>query len=133
MEPAGDLECVPVEKPHGDPTPEQDHRCNDEERREQAHRELRRPVRHVGATARVVADEPPAGRSQLQQDDRDQGEPDEDVPRHERVHPEQHGRDLDGDGSEQKHSHGCRQALVAVRVHLLPYLSGTVMGPGRRR
>ena len=119
MEPPRDLERVPMEEPHGDPAREQNHRRHDEERRQQAHRELWRSVRHIGATARVVPGEPPAGRGQLQDDHRDQREPDEDVPRHERVHPEEHGRDLDDDGSKQQHSHGCRQALVSVGVHLL--------------
>jgi hypothetical protein len=119
MEPAGDLERVPMEKSHGDPAPEQNHRRHDEERREQAHRRLWGPVGHVGATARVVANEAPSGGRQLQDDHRDQGEPDKDMPRHERVHPEQNGRHLHDDGSKQKHSHRCRQALVSVGIHLL--------------
>jgi hypothetical protein len=120
VEPAGELERVPMEEPHGDPTPEQNHRRHDEERREQAHREFRGPVRHIGATARVVADEaPPCGR-QLQDDRGDQGEADEDVPRHERVHAEQDGRDLDEDRSEQKHPYGRRQAPVSSGIHVWP-------------
>ncbi len=119
VEPAGDLERVPVEEPHGDPTPEQHDRRHDEERREQTHRQLRLSMHHIGVFVRVVPNEAPAGGRQLQDDHRDQGEPDEHVPRHERVHPEQHGRDLDDDGSKQKHSHRCRQALVPVGVQLL--------------
>jgi hypothetical protein len=120
VEPASDLQRLAVEEPHRDSAAEQNHRRHDEERRQQAHRELRRTVRHVGAAARVVADEPPAGRRQLQDDHRDQSEPDEDVPRHERVHPEQDGGDLDDDRGEQEHSHGGGEALVSVGVHLVP-------------
>jgi len=100
MEPAGDLECVSVEQPHRDSAAEQNDGRHDEERREQAHRRLGRPVRHIGATARVVADEAPAGGRELQDDQRDQGDPDEDMPRHERVHAEQHTGDLEEDRSE---------------------------------
>ena len=100
MEPAGDLECVSVEQPHADSAAEQNDRRHDQERREQAHRRLRRPVRHIGATARVVADEAPAGGRELQDDQRDQGDPDEDMPRHERVHAEQDSGDLEEDRSE---------------------------------
>jgi hypothetical protein len=132
VEPAGELERLPVEEPHRDAAAEQGDRRHDEERREQAHRELRRPVFHVGRTLRVVADESPAGRGELQDDHRYQGEPDEDVPRHERVHAEQHGPDLDRDRNEHEHSHGRRQPLVSVGIHS-PHLSGTVTGPGRRR
>jgi hypothetical protein len=133
VEPAGDLEPMSVQEAHGDPTAEQNNRRHDEQRRKHAHRQLRRPVCDIGAVARVVPREPPARGRELQQDDRDQGEPDEHVPRHERVHPEQDGRDLDDDGDEQEHSRRRRQALVPVGVHLLPHLSGTVIGPGRRR
>ena len=132
VEPAGYVERVPVEEPHGDPAPEQDDRRHDEERRQQAHGQLWWPVRHVGAAPGVVPHEPPARGRQLQDDHRDQSDPDEDVPRHERVHAEQHGPDLDGDGDEQEHSHRRRQALVPVGIHS-PHLSGTVIGPGTRR
>ena len=132
MEPPGDLERVPMEEPHRDPAPEQNHRRHDQERREQAHRELRRSVRHVGATARVVANEaPPRGR-QLQNHHRDQGEPDEDMPRHERVHPEQNSRDLDDDGSKQQHSTAAVRRSFR-RGSFAVYLSGTETAPGNRR
>jgi hypothetical protein len=133
VKPAGDLERLAVKKAHRDTAAEQNDGRHDEERREHTHGRLRRPVRHVGAAARVVPDEPPAGGRELQQDDGDESEPDEDVPRHERVHSEQNGRDLDRDRSEQKHSHRRRQALVSVRVQSPPHLSGTVIGPGTRR
>lgn len=129
MEPTGDLERMPVEKSHGDSTSEQHHCGHDEQRREQPHRQLWRPVRHVRTSARVVAGESPARCRELQQDHRDQGEPDEDVPRHERVHSEQDRGDLDEDRHEQEHSYGRRQALVSIGVHL----RGTVTGPGTRR
>ena len=117
MEPAGDLEGVPVQEPHRHPAPEQHHRGDDEKRREQAHRQLWRPVRHVRAAARVVPDEPPARRRELQHDRRDQGQPDEDVPRHERVHTEKDGRDLENHRSEQEHSNRRGETLVSVGVH----------------
>jgi hypothetical protein len=120
MEPARELERVPMEEPHGDPTPEQNDGRHYEERGEQTHRELRGPVRDIGATACVVAGEAPSRGRQLQHDRRDQGEADEDVPRHERVHPEQNGRNLDEDRSEQKHSHRRRQAPISVGIHELP-------------
>jgi hypothetical protein len=119
MEPARDLECGSVEKPHRDSAAEENDGRHDEERREQAHRRLWRPVSHIGPTARVVPGEAPAGGRQLQNDQWDQREPDEDVPRHERVHAEQNGCDLDEDRSEQKHTDCRRQALVSVGVHLL--------------
>jgi hypothetical protein len=117
MESAGDLERVPAQEPHGDPTPEQDHRRHDEGRREQAHRQLWRPLRHVRATPLVVANEAPPGGRQLQDDRRDQGEPDEHVPRHEGVHPEQNGRDLHEDRGDEQQPHGPGQARVPVRIH----------------
>jgi hypothetical protein len=100
MEPTGELECVSVEQPHRDSTPEQNDSCHDEEWREQAHRRLGRTVRHILATARVVPDEAPARGRELQDSQGDQGDPDEDVPRHERVHAEQDGGDLEEDRSE---------------------------------
>ncbi len=109
-----------MEEAHRDPAAEENDRRHDEERREQAHRRPRRPVGHVGAVARVVAEEPPAGRRQLQDDHRDQGEADEDVPRHECVHAEQDGCYLDDDRREQKHSHRRGQTLVSVGVHRRP-------------
>ena len=109
-----------MEEAHRDPAAEE-HDCrDDEERREQAHRRARRPVRDVGAVAGVVPDEPPAGGRQLQDDHRDEGQTDEDVPRHERVHAEQDGRHFDDDRSKQEHSHCSRQPLVSVGVHVVP-------------
>ena len=119
MELARDLECMSVQQPHRDSAAEQNDRRHDQERREQAHRRLRRPLRHIGAAARVVPDKAPTGGRQLQDDQRDQGEPDEDVPRHERVHAEQDRCALDEHRSEQKHSHCRRQALISVGVHLV--------------
>jgi hypothetical protein len=129
---ARELERVPVQEPHRDSAAEQDHGGGDEERREQAHRELRRAVRDVVAAAGVVAREPPACARQLEEDRRDQGEADEHVQRHERVHAEQDRRDLDEDGHEHEHSDRRRQALVPVRVHptIRPPHRATVL-PGR--
>jgi hypothetical protein len=89
VEVAGELERVAVQEPHRDAAAEEDDRRRHEQRREQPQRDLRRPFRDVGPTARVVAGEPQAGARQLEQDGRDQSEPDEDVQRHERVHAEQ--------------------------------------------
>jgi hypothetical protein len=120
MQATGRLQRLPVQEPHRDSAPEQDAGRNDEERRKQPHRELRRAMLHIRAASRVVADEAPAGACQLQQDDRNQGDSEEDVPRHERVHPEQDSRDLDEDRSQQEHSHGGGQTLVSVRIHPAP-------------
>jgi hypothetical protein len=117
VQPTGDLEGVSVEDPHGDSAPEQDHGRNDEQRREQAHRRLRRALRDIRAAACVVARETPPGAAQLQRDRRDQGETDEHVHRHEGVHAEQDGHDLDGDGSEQEQPHRRRQALVSGGIN----------------
>jgi hypothetical protein len=129
---ARDLEPVPVQETHRHSAAEEDERRHDEQRREQSHRNLRWPVRDIGPAARVVAREAPAGGRQLQSDHRDEGEPDEYVPRHEAVDAEQDGRDLDDDGSEQHDSHRRRQPRVSVRVHV-PHFSGTEIGPGSRR
>jgi hypothetical protein len=117
MELASNLERVSVQKPHRDSAAEENDSRHDEQRREQAHHRLGRPLRHIGAAARVVPDEAPAGRRQLQDDQRDQGEPDEDVPRHERVHAEENGCDLDEDRSDQEYSNCRSQALISVGVH----------------
>ena len=76
-------------------------RCH-EERCEQAHRDLRGTVLHVGTVAGVVARESPTGARQLQQHGRDQGDTDEHVERHERVHAEQDRRQLDENRNEQE-------------------------------
>jgi hypothetical protein len=81
VETTGDLERVSVEEPHCDSTPEQDHGRSDEQRCEQAHRRLRRSLRHIRVAVRVVAHETPPGAAQLQDDHRDQGETDEHVHR----------------------------------------------------
>jgi hypothetical protein len=133
VQPARDLEGVPVQQPHRDAAAEEDDRRHDEQRCQQTHRRLWRSVCDIGTTARVVAREPPAGAEQLEDNCRDQGEADEHVPRHERVHTEQDGGDLDEDRSEQKHSHRRGQALVSVGIHSVAYLSGTATAPGRRR
>jgi hypothetical protein len=106
-----------VKEPHRDSAAEQDDRRHDEQRREQTHRDLGRPVRDVEPAARVVAREAPSRAYQLQEDRRDQGEPDEHVPRHERMHAEHDGRDLDEDREEQKHSDYRGQARVSVGIH----------------
>jgi hypothetical protein len=72
--------CVAVEEPHRNSAAEQNDGRNHEQRRKQAHGELRRAVCHVFGAARVVAHETPSGAQQLQDYRRDQGEPDEDVP-----------------------------------------------------
>jgi hypothetical protein len=147
---ASGLEGVPVEEPHGDAAAEEnDGRC-DEQWCKQSHRYLRRAKGAVGAAARVIARESPPGARQLQQHRRDQGETDEHVQRHERVHAEQDGRDLDEDRHDHEQPDGRRQAFVAGGVHptfatlswshrplhrgrSVPYFNGTPMGPGRRR
>jgi hypothetical protein len=72
VEPTRDLECVSVEEPHRDSAAEQSDRRNDEQRRKQTHRRLRRTVRHVWMATRVVAREAPAGADELEDDRRDQ-------------------------------------------------------------
>jgi hypothetical protein len=106
-----------VEEAHRDPAAEQHDRRHDEQWREQAHRHLGRAVRDVVTATRVVTDETPSGAEQLQDDRWDQGEPDEDVPRHERVHTEKDGRDLENHRSEQEHSNRRGETLVSVGVH----------------
>ncbi len=53
--------------------------------------------------------------------------------RHEGVHAEQDGCDLDCDRRENEQSDRRREAFVSSGVHSGLYLSGTETGPGRRR
>jgi hypothetical protein len=114
---AGELERLPVQEPHRDAAAEEDHRRRHEQRREQAHRDLRRAFRDVRAAARVVAGEPPGGARELQQNRRDQREADEDVQRHERVHAEQDGSDLDEHRHDHEQADRGGQARIPGRVH----------------
>jgi hypothetical protein len=133
---ADDLERVTVEEPHRNSAAEE-HDCrHDEQRREQTHGRLWRPLVHIGTATGVVAREPPADAHQLQDDRRNQGKTYEDVYRHERMHPEQDGGDFDEHGREQQQPDSRRQALVPDRIDAtvaVHYLSGTQIGPGRRR
>jgi len=102
VKPARDLERVPVQESHRDAAAEQDDCRCDEQRREQAHRDLRRPLDHVRTATQVVARESPTGTPQLQEHRRDQGKPDEHVQRHEGVHAEQDRCQLNEDRNQQK-------------------------------
>jgi hypothetical protein len=114
---ASGLEGVPVEESHGDAAGEENDGSRDEHWCKQSHRYLRRAKGAVGAAARVIAHESPPGARQLQEHRRDQGETDEHVHRHERVHAQQDGCDLDDDRDEQEHPGRRSQALIADGVH----------------
>src|SRR5579862_1287836 len=79
------------------------------------------PCATYASATGVVAEKAPAGTAQFQQNRWDQGDADEDVQRHERVHAEQNRRQLDRDGNEQQHPDRSGQSLVAVRVRPHPH------------
>jgi hypothetical protein len=116
MESPSGVQRLAVEEPHRDAAPEQHDRGCDEERRQDPHHGVRRTVGHVVVAAGVVANEPPAGARQLQQQRRDQRESDEDVPRHEGVDAENDRDQLDRNRSEEEEADHCGQPLVAVGV-----------------
>ena len=117
METASDVESLSVQDSHRDAAAEEDDCRRHEERRDQTHRDLRRPKRNVRTAAGVVAREAPPRAPQLQQHRWDQRQPDEHVHRHERVHAEQDRRHLEEDRRQQNQTDRGGQPLVTGRIH----------------